>query len=36
MDLTKEEKCMALRFMRYDDASVLRKKAIPIKEITAG
>lgn len=27
---------MALRFMRYDDASVLRKKAIPIKEITAG
>jgi len=27
---------MALRFMRYKDASVLRKPAIPIKEITAG
>ena len=27
---------MALRFMRYNDASVLRKPAIPIKEITAG
>lgn len=27
---------MALRFMRYRDASVLRKPAAPIKEITAG
>ena len=27
---------MALRFMRYKDASVLRKPAVPIKEITAG
>jgi peptide deformylase len=27
---------MALRFMRYKDASVLRKSAAPIKEITAG
>lgn len=27
---------MALRFMRYNDASVLRKPAVPIKEITAG
>lgn len=27
---------MALRFMRYNDASVLRKPAFPIKEITAG
>ncbi|MCE5195972.1 MAG: peptide deformylase [Negativicutes bacterium] len=27
---------MAIRFMRYRDASILRKPALPIKEITAG
>jgi len=27
---------MAIRFMRYRDASILRKPTLPIKEITAG
>jgi peptide deformylase len=34
--MERRNKKMALRFMRYKDASVLRKPAIPIKEITAG